>query len=247
MDKLEKGETMKNPIEAYQTQYDKRLPQILRRTSCGIASMYSALNYLNQDLGSFPQFANDYVSLNSLNIPTYKAKMNMDGKDISIPLAYKTTENNVDDNYARNLVTSLSNGEPLYMEKEDNPNNEIIQTFSVDKGFDHRGIQPFLDKNNIPLKAELTMDSNIPSHLEKGSVILASVDMKDFGYPLSAQLPQEHISTHIVTIYQITKLGDTDVALLSDPAFVNPEEGIQVRSIESLRSCTNKFTTISPA
>jgi hypothetical protein len=249
MDKLnlEKGEiTMTHPAEAHQTQFDRNLPTILKRTSCGIASFYSALKYLGYKNGSFTQFLTKYISSNSFNVPTYYASTNINGYEFKTPIIYKPVEKAEDQIEVAKLVNSLNNGDNVKIEKHNsNPQNAFNPAFTLAYGFDHRGINPFLKNSNIPLKSELHENNNLPDSLERDSVILASVRANEIGYPLYAKLPTEHISTHIVTIYDIVEIGDTKAVLFSDPAFISSQEGLQVRSLDTMKSCTEKFSLIT--
>lgn len=248
MDKLnfEKEKTiMRNPSEAHQTQFDKNLPTILKRTSCGIASFYSGLKYLGYNNGSFPKFLTKYISTNRFNVPTYYTTSNIEGDTLKIPIIYTPQEQKGDNNRVANLVSSLSNGENMKIEKLNNPNNQFNPAFTIAHGFDHRGIQPFLQTSGLSIKSELEENNNLPDSLEKDSVILASVRANKLGYPLYAKLLTEHISTHIITIYDIVEIGDTKAVLFSDPAFLNGQEGLQIRDLDTMKSCTEKFSLLS--
>lgn len=240
------GRMRRLPSQSHQTQYVKELPIFLRRTSCGIASLYTALKYLGYENGEFVDFLVKYISFGKYNVPTYYTNTKVNGYTLNVPITYLPQEGEGDYGKYKQLFNSLDNTKLVELNREYNPNNPFIPTYTAIHGFDHRGINPFLKDNNILLKAELFETNDLPDSLGNNSAILASVDMSQLGYPLYAKLPTEHISTHVITIFRIEKLGDTNVALFSDPAFLNSTEGgVQVRSLDTIRDCTSHFTIIS--
>lgn len=248
MNKLEKQEYMLQPIEIPQTQFDKELPTILQRTSCGIASLYTGLRYLGHNLEDFPLFARDFISIGKFTVPTYYIGTNIRGLETNIPVDYITNEDSHDESRIHSLVRSIGNGGVFHLYKKENTDQTVQpqMAFTISKGFDHRGVQPFLESHSLPLKASIYETNQLPEKLDQGSIILASLRQKELGYPIAAKLPTQHISTHIVTILQIGEIGETNIALFSDPAFIDPTDALQIRSVESLRECTEKFTIISP-
>lgn len=248
MNKLEQEKNMLKPIEIPQTQFDKELPTILQRTSCGIASLYTGLRYLGYNLEDFPLFARDFISIGQFTVPTYYIGTNIRGMETNIPVDYLPKEDPNDELRIHSLVRSIGNGGVFQLYKKENTDKTIQpqMAFTISKGFDHRGVQPFLESLSLPLKATIYETNELPDKLEEGSIILASLRQNELGYPIAAKLPTQHISTHIVPILQIGKIGETNVALFSDPAFIDPTDALQVRDTDSLRSCTEKFTVISP-
>lgn len=248
MDKLEKEvENMKNPTETFQTQFDPRLPTMLKRTTCGIASLYSGLKYLGHEVGEFPDFAMKYINSNKFNVPTYTANLTHDQKDFKVPILYNPQDTPETLDLASNIATKFNNGGITKIERTHTPDEEMNLAFTISNGFDHRGVNPFLKQLNLPLSAKLVETNELPQSLteQDNSVILASVEHKYLGYPAHAQIPTEHITTHIITIYNISKIGNTTVATFSDPAFLDPRDAIQVRSVDFLKNCLIKSTVIS--
>lgn len=239
------GETM-SPRDAFQTQFSPDLPIILQRTTCGIASLYGGLKYLGYDLKPYPSFVAEYISSGTFDVPTHYLQGQIGKQWIDIPVDYYPEEKPGDLEKTNRLVDSLGNNTTQTIKREFNHDHEKQMAFTIAKGFDHRGVNPFLQKISLPLEAELVENSNLPDSLEPESFILASVRHNDLGYPASAKIPTEHISTHIVTILQIGRIGNTDVVLFMDPAFIDPGDSIQIRSLEMMRSCTQKFTYIRP-
>ena len=238
---------MKNPIETFQTQFATELPTMLKRTSCGIASLYSGLRYLENDVGTFPDFVTKYVSSNRFNIPAYYAQTSLNGKPFEVPIFYDPNDTPQNLDIASSLVSKFHNGEPVKVERRHTPQSDVNLAFTLLHGFDHRGINAFLKEHNLPFSAELIESNRLPTSLtdSDNSIILASVEHKHLGYPTYAQIPTEHISTHIITIYKIFQLGGTTVALFTDPAFIDPREALQIRSLEALKQCTAKSSVIT--
>jgi hypothetical protein len=44
--KMEKG----NLVKSFRSQFDQEIPPILQRTTCGLASLYTALSYFGKEL-----------------------------------------------------------------------------------------------------------------------------------------------------------------------------------------------------
>jgi len=247
MDRIEREKSMLTPIEIPQTQFDKELPVMLQRTSCGIASLYTGLRYMGYRLPDYSIFARDYVSSARYSVPTYFARTQVRGTPLDIPIDYYPSETTNDLDKANKIASSLGNGDIFHIwKKEGDSSIQPQMALSLSRGFDHRGVNPFLHQLGLPLKAEIIESSKLPDYLDPKSFILASIRQNELGYPISAKLPTQHISTHIVPILQIGEIGTTKLALFADPVFINPEDALQVRSVQSIEACMEKYTIITP-
>lgn len=245
--KMEKG----NLVKAFHSQFDQEIPPILQRTTCGIASLYTALSYLGRDLPSYPEFLKKYVEHGSYNIPVHTVNLPIGRGQVKVPIAYakpgaSLAEENTEVSNALSPFSNLPLNAPI--ERSFDPNQEPKRSFTIANGFDHRGIDSFL-KEELgidDISVEIRESDKLPDVLPENSVILASVIQSKLGYPARLTTFRSSIATHVVQIVQIGELNNSKVALFSDPAFLNTHDGLQVREVESFESSlAGKYTILT--
>ncbi len=245
--KMEKGNLMKS----FHSQFDQEIPPILQRTTCGIASLYTALTYLGRDLPPYSEFLKKYVEHGSYNIPVHTVSLPIGRDQVKVPIAYvrpdaSLAEENTEVSKALAPFSNLPLNTPI--ERSFDPTKEPKRSFTIANGFDHRGIDSFL-KEELgidDISVEIRESDELPDYLPENSVILASVVQSKLGYPARLTTFKSSIATHVVPIVQIGELNNSRVALFSDPAFLNTHDGLQVRELESLESSmAGKYTILT--
>jgi hypothetical protein len=232
-------------------QFNGELPVCLRRTACGITSLYNAITVIEDGTNDdFKSFIKKFISYPRFNIPAYGVIFGDSFSDTTIPILYKVNSDNIEvlRREAYELVNLLNEHRPYRIERIDNPNFKPRMAFTLKYGFDHRGINGFLKENKYNLKSELFESEKIPQFLEKNSCMLLSVDHKHLGYPVSKDVLSNpnHISTHVVCVTAINDIGNTKVATYIDPAFENGNQTIS-RSLSNLQEAySGKYSLISP-
>lgn len=232
-------------------QFNGELPVCLRRTACGITSLYNAITVIeNGTKDDFKNFTKKYVNYPRFNVPAFGVIFEDSFSDTTIPILYAKNSDNVEilRKEAYELIDLLNEHRPYRIERIDNPNFIPRMGFSLKYGFDHRGINGFLNENGYNLKSELFESEKIPNFLENNSCILLSVDHKHLGYPVGKHILSNpnHISTHIVCITSINDIGNTKVATYIDPAFENDNQTIS-RSLSNLQEAySGRYSIISP-
>jgi hypothetical protein len=247
--------------KAYDTQFNTELPIELQRTSCGIAALSSALKSLRiiPFEVPFPDFVASFISGANYTYPTIGKLWKYKGKELYIPVKFEKSA--VAPNLlmkAHELVASLS-GKETSVKRIDNNQLPWIPTFTLETGFDHRGLNGFFALRGIAAQARLVESPDFevfinearqfdrspkPSAGEKYRVLM-SVDQKKLGYPMMG-LIGVHISTHIICVHDIAMVGDTPVALFTDPAVHDRNSAIMIRSLESLAfAYAGKFSIIT--
>ncbi len=245
--KMEKGDLVKS----FHSQFDQEIPPILQRTTCGLASLYTALSYLGRELPPYPEFVKMYIEHGSYNIPVHTTKMPIAKTTVNVPVAYTDPNASLAEEYAEiskalSPFSNLSLNSPI--ERSFDPTKEPKRAFTIANGFDHRGIDSFLkeDLNINDISVEIRETNELPDSLPGNSVILASVVQSKLGYPARLTTFKSSIATHVIPIVQIGELNNSRVALFSDPAFLNTQDGLQVREVETLESSmAGKYTMLT--
>ncbi len=250
MDK-EKTTVEKNDLlNTFHSQFDSNVPPLIQRTSCGIASLYMGLKYFGKEVGDYPNFLRKFIEHGSFNIPVYSMNMKIGGIETKVPISY--FGNNTTNDEQEHLNKVLAPFSNLKLEnritREINPNANPRRAFTIEHGFDHRGIDSFIREglNIDDMDVTLIEGNQLPDNLSENSILLASVMQNKLGYPARLTTFKSAIATHVIPIVGIGTLNETNVALYADSAFLTPQDGLQVRTLDTLNDAfAGKYTIIT--
>jgi hypothetical protein len=243
-------------LATHETQLQGPVPVFAQRCGCGIASWETTLRSRGLLTEDHAKFTLDYMTSARFSIPAVGVEIEYENQKYVIPVTYSATksyEEVVQD--ARDYLTFLGEDpDQLTFVRLDHPDQIGRPAFTIKMGFDHRSIQAYITEHQLPLKAELTQAPAEEIHdvlvtafesPEKPTILL-SVNLSLLGYPVGEDR-SAHEGTHVIAIHDIYTVNDQLMVLYTDPAFVSPTDGVQMRSLDQLVECYGgRATIISP-